>query len=560
MPLVNPVAGGMGGLLAGLMGGAGGIAGGFGSLLGLGGGLGGGIAGNGLGGVFGALLGQVSAGQAADVPLAQGQLAALLAQLKNVGASPLPDELFAIADSGEMVVDLQQVMVQLTVTVSELKAANVNFQNLGSAGELADAYVQLGMTPEEAALKATQIETMLQLVREMLGVATAEDATTGNLLAMVAAQASTSLTPMAAEHASVQVTTVELEVRTAVSHTVVAQPAARAFGPAASQGVDLARAVAGIGSGHATAARRDASGDAVAVGVEAIVVDELAEDAVMSAPAVSGQVAVAMAAAGVVKDADTAVSAKKDDGVQGIGRHESVPARMAPVLVPAERAEIQAPVGLEVARLVDDNAGGAVMERKVPAAQLREMAPAPAPQPAPAPAGGETMAAPVAMAKTADGQPVTAFAERLAHATRSEVSQHTVVQVKGLADQGGGVVRMLLNPPELGEIRIEITVSGGRVEGAISATDGAVVELLARDVHMLRQGLADAGLKLGEQGLSLMLGNNQQQGQGQGFGQHPQQQGQQHAAPVVWEGDDPTGDAAQAAGWMDVNKLVDVNV
>ena len=151
-----------------------------------------------------------------------------------------------------------------------------------------------------------------------------------------------------------------------------------------------------------------------------------------------------------------------------------------------------------------------------------------------------------AMAVAGADTPLAQFADKLATAMRSNVTEQATVQLQGLsqglqdgtvggaagtsgnADAGatGGQVRMLLNPPELGEIRIDLTVKDGSVHGTIAASDGAVVSLLAQQVHVLKHGLDQAGLKLGEQGINLMLSNSNQQGNSQGNPNAQQQAGQ----------------------------------
>jgi flagellar hook-length control protein FliK len=118
-------------------------------------------------------------------------------------------------------------------------------------------------------------------------------------------------------------------------------------------------------------------------------------------------------------------------------------------------------------------------------------------------------------------------------------------------------VRMTLNPPELGRIDIQLSIQDGIVSGAISASDSAVIEQLARDINQLRQSFVDAGLKLGDQGISLMLNNNPQQQSGQ------HGQGQNSQGPA-WQGDDAARDlmdlATPAAAWVAPDRLVDVRI
>lgn len=156
------------------------------------------------------------------------------------------------------------------------------------------------------------------------------------------------------------------------------------------------------------------------------------------------------------------------------------------------------------------------------------------------------------------------FGDRLQMASQARVAEQVAIQIKPVADMGGGTVRMTLNPPELGQVQIELTMHNGKVHGAISAGDQAVVEHLARELHSLRQGLADAGLKLGEQGISLMLSN-------QGHQQNPQQG--HHAQPQGSHGHgaSPHDDGAEvaaahgavaevAAHWVSPDRVVDVRI
>lgn len=171
--------------------------------------------------------------------------------------------------------------------------------------------------------------------------------------------------------------------------------------------------------------------------------------------------------------------------------------------------------------------------------------------------GQQTTAAPQGTTQNGDGM---AFAERLALAQRNHVDQQVALQMKPLLDNGGGHVRMTLNPPELGRISIDLQVSEGKVHGSIAATDPAVVEQLARELHNLRHGLADAGLKLGDQGINLMLSNSNQFAQGQG------QQGGRGNTPTARGGFDGADDlagvdaVADAAAWVAPDRVLDMKV
>lgn len=442
------------------------------------------------------------------------KLGAQLANLLSNQGEPGTDGLQAT-----MQVNLQAVVVELQEITVKLTQAGVDLSSLGDSQQLAAALVKMGMTPEEAAVKAAQIDTMLRLVREMLGLE--GEAAPGDLLAQMMA-AGNMLNPAASP-----VVQVEAHITTATAEVAVVQmqvsphhARARMAGQGAFAGADLAREMAGI------TMPADASSD-------------LASTQTVQAAAGAGGLA-----------ADTA-DAPSIPVAAAVPAAPAVPVNPAtPIMVesaPAVQAvevgkEIKAPAGVEVLTAKVDEDDNLQVERRVDALTLRE-----------APMQTQAQSA----AKQAEGS----FAERLGSATRADTTQQVVVQVKELAGQGGGTVRMVLSPPELGEIRIEMVVSGGKVEGRISATDSAVVELLARDVHSLKQSLGDLGLKLGDNGLALMLNNgNQQQAQ-------PDQRGQQTATPHQGgngEGADTaeeqTPDSATAARWVSPDRVLDMNV
>jgi flagellar hook-length control protein FliK len=155
------------------------------------------------------------------------------------------------------------------------------------------------------------------------------------------------------------------------------------------------------------------------------------------------------------------------------------------------------------------------------------------------------------------------FAEQLKQAQHNHVAQQVVVAVQPLLKGEGGSVRMTINPPELGRIEIHLKIEAGQVSGAIAATEPATVEHLARELPTLKQAFADAGLKLGEQGLSLMLNqnNSEQQRQPNPFEQHPQQHGRPAPAFEDAEGIDvQTITAANATRWVSPDRVLDREV
>lgn len=86
-----------------------------------------------------------------------------------------------------------------------------------------------------------------------------------------------------------------------------------------------------------------------------------------------------------------------------------------------------------------------------------------------------------------------------------------------LIEDGGGSVKIKLNPEELGEVEIHLDIRRGEVSGRMLVQNAEVLEQLARDMHRLEQQLEAHGLKFAESGLELAL-KDDAQGEGQDSG------------------------------------------
>ncbi|MDE0724062.1 MAG: flagellar hook-length control protein FliK [Alphaproteobacteria bacterium] len=144
--------------------------------------------------------------------------------------------------------------------------------------------------------------------------------------------------------------------------------------------------------------------------------------------------------------------------------------------------------------------------------------------------------------------------ERLAQMARqADVSAQMQMQVRQLAKQGGGEIKMALNPPELGELDIHIRVSDGRVSGVISAQSMDVLEQMARDLRYLQEAFAESGLDFSEEGLSFQLKEDSSTGeQGEtSFAGSEEQEGKDGEGVDIAETTEPR--------WIDPDRLVDVD-
>lgn len=135
-------------------------------------------------------------------------------------------------------------------------------------------------------------------------------------------------------------------------------------------------------------------------------------------------------------------------------------------------------------------------------------------------------------------------------AARADVGAQVGAQVRILTEQGGGQIKMTLNPAELGEIDISLEVSNGRVSGTITAQNVEVVEQLARDLRTLEQSLAQAGLNLGEEGISFQL-------QGEGAGQN--EQGEKGNAQIA-EAEGAETFEQENGAWINPERILDIRV
>lgn len=497
----------------------------------------------GLAGLFASLLG------AADAPSLTGE-AEGVGQLLSAGVDanpilnlPVEDEI-QLGDAegvkvqgGADVIEIfrQQVQVVYQKIVVE---GGLSLGQCGDAKELAGALVQLGMAPEEAGMIAQRIETMLELLKQKQEMS-AEEGGSMAMMMLTAMLGQQQGMGMRVEFLSVQATT-EISVRVVQnfkrSSEMGGGDVMSALLAADKQEADkmpeapLAEVVASVGEGSenrevpvkadllvSLTKHDDNKGDGVQVALPVQAVEQVVEKVLPkvegpSVAAVSGKEALAM-----------------------------------PVVVEKVQVErvIEKPKGETLYTWRADKGEGETLQAVAPVGD----------------AGGARMdlmqsgyAARIEAREDASTQTTDAlgFADRLYQARHAEVVRQVAVQIQPLAQQGGGTVRMTLNPPELGQVTIELKVnSDGTVQGAISAQDSVVVEHLARELHSLRHGLADAGLKLSEQGINLMLNNQGNNGSGNG-------NSQQQASGGF--GGEVEGDVEVAAHWVAPERVVDVRI
>ena len=66
------------------------------------------------------------------------------------------------------------------------------------------------------------------------------------------------------------------------------------------------------------------------------------------------------------------------------------------------------------------------------------------------------------------------------------------------ADDEGGQIRLRLSPPELGSMKLEITMHGGTMTAHVETETSAARNMLLDNLPALRQRLADQNIKIGQ--------------------------------------------------------------
>ena len=103
-----------------------------------------------------------------------------------------------------------------------------------------------------------------------------------------------------------------------------------------------------------------------------------------------------------------------------------------------------------------------------------------------------------------------------AHPSESAFAGELSAQVHVMLEGGVHSARLELNPPELGPIRIELSLNGASADISFAATHAATREGIAQALPQLRELLAQQGLQLADAGIS--------SGTGQGGAQQQQQE------------------------------------
>ncbi|MBI2919464.1 MAG: flagellar hook-length control protein FliK [Planctomycetes bacterium] len=186
------------------------------------------------------------------------------------------------------------------------------------------------------------------------------------------------------------------------------------------------------------------------------------------------------------------------------------------------------------------------------AAALAVPVPMPAPVPGsvePRPVAASENVAPVSLPASGPASGAAPRIARTAAPLAPAMVERISVVVKMQANQGGGRVRMLLHPPHLGALKVDVTVRDGAVFARMETETAAARHALQSHLGELRQSLEEHGLSLGQ--MSVHVGHGGGESQAGGFAAPGS------SSPVVEGVEESVQDARLEAR---ISRLLDVTV
>ena len=298
------------------------------------------------------------------------------------------------------------------------------------------------------------------------------------------------------------------------------KPMARADAAAARIPAETAPLAGATSPAGAPTPRRDASRAPIAPPIAAgAMIDAAASESGASAPAAPETDAPETDAPAARPK--TARPAPKKEGAEPAPRAEAAPSTAKPDA--ADRITARAADGATVAS---------------PAARAPEILPVSASGP-----GGETQSL-----RLADGQIVETRIS--VGAPHQPGATPPLVAIRVIQREGGAKsIEIRLDPPELGQVDVKLeTGSDGRLRAVLSTDRADAFELLKRESGALENALRDAGVQLGEDGLSFSLND-----QGGAFGGLLERQAAYGGSAARNDSaraeDDPSPILTNAGGW-----------
>tara|TARA_R110000868_G_scaffold262401_1_gene520906 strand:- start:66990 stop:68759 length:1770 start_codon:yes stop_codon:yes gene_type:complete len=466
------------------------------------------------------------------------------------------DHLHGLLDSfSEGSISYEELFVEVRQTVIHLQKSGTSFGDIKGVDGLANAYEKMGLSPEDALKKATDVVTAIALMRQRFGIEVAGEEKPDLI---------TSIFNMASEQSDVFSSDLTLtQISMQMSQSMIAFEASSTLssgdiGMTILKGDSLNSVMhdSKFASSGKQASLSDfvvPEGDVEADGFEPLNIKDIAtpikgttqSEVMAQAKSINtpAQVAVAQTKSADVPQGVFAASAEKmaQDERQSVKRDISnIAADKVITNKPAENlftVKPQVTATGEGKMLELETAEGEKVDLENIDQNFDEVM--------------EVVARRTSFEARVDGRSQQAMVKQ------ANIASQVDIQMKSLVKQGGGQIRFRLDPPELGELDIKLNISKGVVRGTIVVQSIEAAEHLARDLRILQQSFEEAGLELHKEGIQFKLEDNNQ-------GQEQQASGRGGKGSNAQEDDDGFlnvgGKAEESANWVKPDALVDVSV
>lgn len=163
--------------------------------------------------------------------------------------------------------------------------------------------------------------------------------------------------------------------------------------------------------------------------------------------------------------------------------------------------------------------------------------------------------------ETLKGKAVTGETPAPAHKPANELVDQIKVNISKAVKQGLDKIEIVLRPKELGSIRVRLEVdSDGNLKMSVSASRAETLDMLQKDINLLRQSLADSGLNTNEESFTFNY-HGEQAGQSEQNERHAShQQASNGQENTQADNETELTEALIASGWSSGRHALNIRV
>jgi flagellar hook-length control protein FliK len=489
---------------------------------------------------------------------AENLLASLFPENSEVAGEPL-SQLLSTSES-QVNVFYEKIVVEIQKVAVSLHVSGVDLSGVDSLDALAKAFEKFGMSTTEAMEKAERVDEAIKLMQRRLGIETADSDGENSLVSAIYELMTGQDLPnaeMHAAHTHIQIsrTTIAFESSSSLVSADIGmkvmkgEPLHPSLQGHIGETVKTAETLASSSSDKATVLNASAGIQGKTSDFELLTADDLPKQSAFNKPAEPMTEEVMKAPVVQVAQKGSAEIAQLPVARQFVAANEE-PAQNKKRVSEVSSDKVIGDIKSQDLFTVKPQKGSSEklnLEFQTPEGEVLDL-------------DGmdeslENIMEVVARKVSLDNR-VEGFSKQ-AMVKTSVVASQVNIQMRQLIGQGGGQVNFRLDPPELGEVDVQLQISKGTVKGTIIVQSMEVAEQLARDLRLLQESLQEAGLNLSEEGLQFKLKDDQ-----------PDSERRQSEGGSKGDGDDDIesdsiaadSDAGRQKGWVKPDALVDVSV